>query len=177
MRLALLLLAGIAACTRPADVPADASAPVAGDSAAVPASGPEPVVVLDRSACDGYCPVYTVSAYADGRVLFEGGTFVATMRGEGHVSPETVAALVAQAAALGHAGLPESIVGSGLCPNPPTDMPSATTTVRSAAGTSRVDLYGGCHGFDDLEAFENAIDRALGTEAWVGPREPWYDRH
>lgn len=175
MRLALILLAGIAACTHPEAV-AGLAAPAVADSSAVPASGPAPVIVLERTGCEGTCPGYTVSATAAGHVVFEGELFVATMRAEAQVSPDTVAALVAQAAALGHSRLPESIVGPPLCPDPPTDMPSATTTVRSAAGTSRVHLYGGCHGFEDLEAFGGAIDRALGTEAWVGPREPWTGR-
>ena len=185
MRLALLLLAGIASCARPDTPPgaptgALAAAPVAADSSAVPASGPEPVVVLERSGCEGVCPVYTVSAWTDGRVVFEGDAFVAATRADGQVPPDTVAALVRQAAALGHARLPEPIPCARVVDSPTAylvlDLPSATTTVRSAAGLSSVSLYGGCGGHDDLEAFEVAIDRALGTEAWVGPREPWYDR-
>ena len=59
---------------------------------------------------------------------------------------------------------------SGACA---TDHPSAVTTVRTGAGTTRVAHDLGCRGFAGeaaLVAFEAEVDRALGTAAYVGPR-------
>ncbi|HEX9951997.1 MAG TPA: DUF6438 domain-containing protein [Rubricoccaceae bacterium] len=143
-------------------------------SGPVPADGPT-VVTLERTACFGWCPVYTVTAFADGRVAFEGREHVATVgAAEGRVDPAVVAGLVAQAEAADHAGYPDALTrGSDACERVSTDGPTATTTVRTASGVSRVEHYGGCRGFAGevaLTAFEAEVDRALETAAWVGPR-------
>ena len=134
-----------------------------------------PVVVLERTPCYGRCPVYTLAAYADGRVVWTGTRHVATLgTAERQVDPAVVAALVAQAGAAGHGRLPERLDGGTGCPRFITDQPGATTTVRTAAGTHSVTHNHGCTGFRGeaaLTALEVSIDRALGTSDWGG-REP-----
>lgn len=132
----------------------------------------EPVVSLQRTACYGRCPEYTLAAYADGRVVWTGRrnvTLVGTA--ERRVELAVVTALVAAAKAAGHAGLPETIAGGDVCLEFATDNPDAITTVRLAAGTHAVVHNSGCRGFQGesaLTAFEREIDRALGTPAWSG---------
>ena len=146
------------------DPPPDAAAAVPPDSAAV---------VLERTACYGRCPVYTVSAFADGRIAFEGRAHVARVgTAARRVDPGVVAGLVARAEAIDHAGYPDALTwGSPACTTMRTDGPTATTTVRTAGGTSRVEHYGNCGGFAGkaaLTAFEDEVDRALGTAPYVG---------
>ena len=129
-------------------------------------------VVLERTLCYGTCPAYTVSAYADGRVVFEGREHVARVgTARWAVPPAVVAGLGAAAAEAGYASFPAALAEvSGACA---TDHPSAVTTVRTAAGTTRVAHDLGCRGFAGeaaLVAFEAEVDRALGTAAYVGPR-------
>ncbi len=130
-------------------------------------------IVLERTLCYGTCPAYTVSAYADGRVVFEGREHVARVgTARWTVSPAAVAGLVAAAAEAGHAGLPEELTGDA-CPRSATDNPAVITTVRTAGRTQRVAHDLGCRGFAGeaaLVAFEAEVDRALGTAAYVGPR-------
>ena len=154
-----------------------ASGPAPGAaSGAVPAPADGPAVVtLERTACYGPCPVYTVSATAGGRVVFEGRAHVARVgTAVARVAPAVVAGLVARAEAADHAGYPDALTqGSGACERVSTDGPTATTTVRTAGGVSRVEHYSGCNGFTGeaaLAAFEAEVDRALGTAAWVGPQ-------
>ncbi len=160
LALALPLASG---CVRPVAAPA---------SAATPAEGP--AVMLERTVCFGTCPDYTVAAYADGRVVFDGRQFVArTGRAEWRVAPSVVAGLVAEAVRIGHARYPESLSGPGVCPQEATDNPTAMTTVQAASGRSHVVHYRGCQGFRgkaELLAFEDAIDRDLGTSAYVRTR-------
>jgi biotin carboxylase len=136
------------------------------------AVGTEPVVTLERTVCYGTCPAYTVAAYADGRVVFDGRDHVARVGvAERHVDPAVVAALVARAEAAGHAGFTEALAEPNvMCA---TDNPAAITTVRTAARTTHVAHDLGCRGFAGeaaLRAFEDEVDRALGTAEWVGPR-------
>jgi glucose/arabinose dehydrogenase len=148
--------------------------PSGASTGAMAPDGPA-VVTLERTACYGRCPAYTVSAFADGRVVFEGLGHVATMgTAVRRVDPAVVAGLVSRAAEVGHAAYPDALTwGNDACERISTDGPTATTTVRTAAGTSRVEHYGGCRGFKGegaLTAFETEVDRALGTADWVGPR-------
>jgi hypothetical protein len=129
---------------------------------------------MDRTVCYGTCPAYTVTAHADGRVVFEGREHVARVgAAKWRVTPAVVAGLVAAAERAGHAGFPDDLSGPDACPQEATDGATTTTTVRTAAATKRVAHYSGCHGFagrETLRAFEDEVDRALGTTAYVGPR-------
>ncbi len=134
--------------------------------------GDAPVVSLQRTACYGRCPEYTLAAYLDGRVVWTGRrnvTLVGTA--ERQVAPALVAELVAAAEAAGHASLPEMLAGGDVCSQFASDMPGAVTTVRTTSGVHTVTHNRGCTGFRGeaaLTAFETMIDRALGTSAWDG---------
>ncbi|HEX8385044.1 MAG TPA: DUF6438 domain-containing protein, partial [Rubricoccaceae bacterium] len=163
---------GVAVDTRGALLVADDVGNVVWRVTPSAAAGGAPAVVLERTACYGTCPVYTVSAYADGRVVFEGREHVAHVgTTEGRVVPAVVSRLVAEAEAAGLARFPAALAAaSGTCA---TDHPSVLTTVRTPAGTTRVEHDRGCRGFEGeaaLVAFEDEVDRALGTAVWVEAR-------
>ncbi|HEX9951994.1 MAG TPA: DUF6438 domain-containing protein [Rubricoccaceae bacterium] len=167
MRLALLTLA-VAGCTtaRP-------------DTAAAPGPPPaasEPVVMLERTPCYGRCPAYTVAAYADGRVVWTGAQHVGTTGpSEWRVAPAVVAGLVRQAETARHAAFPAMLDGPVACPSFHTDGAGAVTTVRTAEAVHTVTHNRGCRGFAGeaaLVAFEDAIDRDLGTTPRVAGANP-----
>lgn len=167
MRLALLTLALAATgCTTARPDSASAQMP---DASA-------PAIVLERTPCRGFCPAYTVAAYADGRVVWTGSDHVKTQgAAEWRVAPAVVAGLVRQAKAADHASFPEMLTGPETCPQFATDLPGAVTTVRMASGSHEVTHNRGCRGFRGeaaLTAFEQAIDRDLGTAARVGQPNP-----
>ena len=133
---------------------------------------PAPAIVLERTPCFGFCPAYTVAAYADGRVVWTGMSNVqAAGTAEWQVAPAVVAGLVRQAAEASHAAFPKRLTSGDACPEFVTDQPGAITTVRTASGAHTVTHNLGCSGFRGeaaLTAFEQAIDRDLGTAARVG---------
>ena len=45
------------------------------------------VITLERTTCFGVCPVYTLTIYGDGRVVYEGTRFVRT-EGERTATPK-----------------------------------------------------------------------------------------
>ena len=153
-------------------LPACTPRPEAPRAAPPPAQSLQPAVVLQRTECYGTCPAYTVSVFADGRVVFAGDRFVDTTgTAEGRVDPAVVAGLVAAAVRIGYETLPARLDTQQTCPQLATDNPSAITTVRTAGWTRSVAHDHGCRGFKgekELTAFEDDIDRALGTDAWVG---------
>ena len=166
----VLVALGASACNESAQVAAPSETPASVPSvpreSVIPAGGP--VVTLERTGCLGTCQAYTVSATAAGRVVFEGRAHVARVgTAEWRVAPSVVAGLVAAAEAAGHARAGARGFHWGTCA---TDHPSAVTTVRTAAGTTRVWHNLGCSGFAGeaaLLAFESEIDRALGTAPYV----------
>lgn len=132
------------------------------------------VITLERTGCYGYCPNYTVSIYASGRVVFEGRQFVATRSAESKIPPEDVQRLFD--AILGSCFMEaRPLYGAAL-----TDLPWSETTVRfdTQVKTVRhidVGRETGCGMLDALTANANAIDRVAGTARWIGdgkaPRE------
>lgn len=74
---------------------------------------PEPVLVYQRTPCNGRCPVYTASIFADGRVEYDGQRYVPLL-GKHTLSlpPATVAAILAEARRIGFDKLAERYAGN-----------------------------------------------------------------
>lgn len=87
----------------------------------------EPVLVYQRTPCNGRCPVYTASIFADGRVEYDGQRHVPLL-GKHTLSlpPATVAAMLAEARRIGFAKLAERYVGNT------SDLPATIITVHPA---------------------------------------------
>ena len=165
-----LCLAVFPACAGTSQTPSDAVTPdaVTPDAATSGTATPDTaaVVTLELTGCLSPCLSYTVQAYADGRVAFEGGERAARPgAAEWRVAPAVVAELVAAAEAAGHARATEAMAGA----NCATDQQALITTVRTAARTTQV--WHRCSGFPGeaaLLSFYAKIDCALGTAPYVG---------
>ena len=107
----LLLVLALSACSAPAPVaptpppPAETAVDAAPPTQPTPDAGvPEkpalesPVLAsLERTACFGFCPVYTVTVHADGSVDYHGERFVVTQGDQsGQLTAEQMTALQAK---------------------------------------------------------------------------------
>ena len=124
--------------------------------------------MLERTACHGTCPAYSVEVRRDGTVVFQGNNFV---RVHGTVCasiPKPKAAALFDEASRAHL--------SALKPSyriPITDNPSATVTLQLAgAAAVAIEDYPPCHTEDPrtpaaLCKLEKSIDRVAGTSTWI----------
>ncbi len=122
------------------------------------------VITLERGPCFGACPVYKLTIYGDGRVVYQGIRFVAV---EGNrtasISEEKVRQLVNEFQKIDYFSLNDEYVDVTA-----TDMPTAITFISVNGQTKTVAHY---HGdFDapeELTALEDKIDEIVSTERWV----------
>jgi hypothetical protein len=134
-----------------ADVPADA------------------LIRLQRTACFGACPIYTVTIDARGTVTYVGEKFVRVVGSQtARIDPSTVATLLAHAERIRFFDLRD---GYHFIENPDgshttvTDLPTKIVTVTANGRTKRVEDYVGAP--VALADFEREIDEAAGTERWI----------
>jgi hypothetical protein len=118
------------------------------------------VIKLERTACFGRCPVYSVTLDAKGNVVFEGTQFVAAHgRHTDSIPASSIAALLATARRIGFFDLSDSYRA------PISDLPTTFVTITANGRTKRVeDYFGAPQGLKDLE---RQIDDAARTERWI----------
>lgn len=130
-------------------------------------------IELERTACLGSCPVYTVALREDGSVRYEGrehvkqsGTATAT------VSPAAVQGLVDAANTAGFFGLADRYAhGEPTCPLYTTDSPRTFIAITANGRTKRIEHDYGCeNGPKALVTLANRIDSVAGSSKWIGPR-------
>jgi hypothetical protein len=124
-------------------------------------AAPEPVVItLERTACYGTCPDYTLRVTGDGAVTYEGRRFVRLVgKATAKISPEAVRALVAEFERMHYFDLEDKYTG-GI-----TDLPTTTTSIRIGSRFKQVvDYYGAPPALRELEA---RIDEVAGSKRWV----------
>ena len=125
MRYLTLLLAfslALPACAQ-RKLPRKAKAPMA----ATKTTPPTPVLIYQRTPCNGRCPVYTATIFANGRVEYDGQRYVPLL-GKHTLSlpPATVAAMLAEAKRINFDKLAERYVGNT------SDLPASIITVHPA---------------------------------------------
>ena len=97
----------------------------------------KPVITLERTACFGTCPIYTISIFENGDVVYNGEKFV-TVTGEqkSQIDPETVKAMVAAFEKAGYFDWKEAYDTQMV-----TDLPSAITSVTHNGETHQINHY------------------------------------
>ena len=123
------------------------------------------VITLERTACFGACPIYTVSIFEDGTVIYEGANFV-EVDGEqtSQIEPETVEMMVQAFEDAGYFEWDESYENMTV-----SDLPTVITSVTRNGETHRIARYTG----DDsaplaLPFLEQWIDQVANTAMWTG---------
>ncbi|HKD27265.1 MAG TPA: DUF6438 domain-containing protein [Xanthobacteraceae bacterium] len=122
-------------------------------------------ITLQRSACEGSCPVYKVTIHGDGRVVFTGGSIGVVWPGthEHRITPETVAGLFERFRKAGFFKLRRSYRVAAF------DLPKYVLTIDAGQRHWSVEDYGGREvGMPKVVTeLEHAVDEVAGTVHWV----------
>ncbi len=118
------------------------------------------VITLKRTACYGFCPVYTLTIYGDGRIVYEGEACVGvTGRQTAQISPDDVKALVDEFYRIDYFSLKDEYRA------PETDLPTTITSITVDGRSKEVLDY--VAGPVELKELEDRIDEVAGSEKWV----------
>ncbi len=131
-------------------------------AAASAAETDEPIeVTLERTACFGWCPDYTVTISGEGTIAYEGRRYVGvTGKRTAHVEPAVVRALVREFEAVDFFSLRDAYRDGDV-----TDMPSTFVSLRLGKRFKRIEDY--VSGPKALRDLEDRIDEVAGTRRWV----------
>lgn len=171
---AVLAAVALIACGPAAERPA-------ADAAVTAVASGDSALVLERTPCFGFCPVYLLVIDSTGHGTLEGRAPTASFRREVHLSADSLRALLERMDADGFFGLDSAYTpGHRLCEVTATDHPGAIITVAWRGRRHEVRHYLGCYvaGRSDsaptrapellkLVGFEDAIDSLAGVGRWV----------
>ncbi|WP_199332923.1 DUF6174 domain-containing protein [Nostoc sp. FACHB-190] len=124
------------------------------------------LITLQRTACYGTCPIYKITIFPDGRVVYEGERFVKVVgKRTARISPQAVRRLVAEFNKVNYFSLANSYQGGR------TDAPSAITSLTIGKRQKTVNHYlGSPNAPQALTALENKIDAVVNSQRWVGSK-------
>ena len=135
------------------------------DSSVPQAAGKSGVLVsLERTACYGTCPIYTVTVLGDGTVLWEGRRFVkVTGKAKAKLSEAKLTALEDAFKEADFFSLADTYVQYDM-----TDQPSAITQFDDGKRKKSIRHYHGDRRAPPaLSELENKIDQIIGTVRWI----------
>jgi Domain of unknown function (DUF6438) len=120
-------------------------------------------ISLTRTSCLGACPDYTLTIRPDGRVVFVGRAFVATVgRASGRIDRGQVGQMLERLERLDFFQLEDCVDR--------VDVPQLIVEVDDGTRAHRVAILAGCagHGVADLVAAANDFEDAAGSRVWIG---------
>jgi hypothetical protein len=126
-------------------------------------------ITLERGMCFGTCPVYSVSLYGNGTIVWRGEMYVAvTGNATDSIDPAKVKDLYDRLIAGGFLKMNDTYDLHRI-----TDMPTATLTVWNGTDVKRVyHYYGDTTAPANLEFMEDAVDTVANTSRWIGTYTP-----
>lgn len=125
----------------------------------------KPVITLQRTPCFGTCPVYTISIFADGTVVYNGENHV-TVTGEqtSQIDPATVELMVKAFEDAGYFDWKEAYDMMNV-----TDLPGVITSVTRDGETHQINRYTGDYTAPlALPFLEQWIDIMTTSNLWTG---------
>jgi hypothetical protein len=150
-------------------LPIGGSGPAAAARAQATAVQDDVVIKLERTACFGECPVYTVTIDARGNVEYNGTRFVRVEgRQTDRIPLSRVVAILETADRIGFFGLRDQyrfIQNPNGTSTVVTDLPSAFVTITRGGRSKRVEDYFGAP--EGLTQLEREIDEAARTKRWI----------
>ena len=137
--------------------------PIAGTTLPLGAGG-ELVITLERTACFGTCPVYSLKIKGDGSVIYSGVDFVQTQGiHEGTISMDAIERLITEFEKADYFSLNDSYTNFGV-----SDMPSANTSISIGDKTKAIKHYLGDRSAPEkLTELENKIDEIVNSAQWI----------
>ena len=137
------------------------------------------LITLERTGCEGVCPMYTLKISADGRVLYRGKLFVRTRRAESKLTQEQLRQLLAEFEKADYFSLRDRYQSwEDGCPTGWLDLPSAITSIRINGRAKTITHDYGCREKSangpsgavypkELFVLEQRIDEIVGTARWT----------
>ena len=121
-------------------------------------------ITLERTACHGLCPVYTVTIQGDGTVVYEGHDFVKTKgRVEITMPKEKIEQLLEEFEAIDYFNLNDKYTERTI-----TDAPSVITSITVDGKTKTIKHYHGDFSTpEELTRLEDKIDEIINTDQWI----------
>jgi hypothetical protein len=118
------------------------------------------IVTMKRSGCYGTCPIYSLTIFGNGTVVYEGHRYVAIARIQtSTISKQEVRELVDHFYNIGYFSMENEYTGNV------GDIPTATTSIRVG---ERFKLVADTHGAPDrLKQLEDRIDNIADSDRWV----------
>lgn len=163
---ALSASAAIAACATQRGGSADSAAAAADTTI---------IVSLDRGACHGMCPIYTVFVQRDGGVRFTGTRFVSPVGADSaRIASADASVLQAAFTTRQFERLPSTIEhDSPGCGPYVADLPTVELTLRGVRGAHRVRWDEGCRDHPRvLDTLAHLVDSVSGTSRWTTVPRP-----
>jgi hypothetical protein len=125
-------------------------------------------ITLERTACYGFCPVYTVTIHGDGRVEYSGERYIDIPGSQkARIQPENLQGLLKTIDRIHFFALQEKYFEG--C----TDQPTAIISLHLDGKSKQVsNYYGGCERQTsgpqvDLASLADEIDALAGTRHWI----------
>ena len=137
-----------------------------GNTAEPGGTGPhEMMATLERTACYGTCPIYRLTVYRDGAVEYDGEQFVKVKgKATGQITADQVTELDAAFVAAHYFDLEDKYTDYEM-----TDMPSANTSYAGDGKHKAIEhYYGDSKAPPALQTLEDAIDRIVHVDQWIG---------
>ncbi len=122
------------------------------------------VITLERTVCFGACPVYELTIYGNGTVVYEGRQFVRVVGTRTTIiSEEKVRQLVSEFDRIDYFALSDSYEDYMV-----TDLPFAITSITIDERTKTVRHYhGDLSAPEELTELENRIDEIVDSKRWT----------
>ena len=122
------------------------------------------VITLERQACFGFCPVYTITVFGDGTVIYDGEEYVAVKeRVEATITKEKIEQLVSEFEAIDYYSLDDKYVERTI-----TDAQTVITSITIDGKTKAIEHYHGDFAAPEkLRALEDKIDEIVNSSQWI----------
>ncbi len=131
------------------------------NTAAVP---PDTVITLERTACRGTCPVYTLAVSADGKVVFNGKDYVKSKgTQEANIGSEKVSQIISEFNKINYYSLNDTYTQFTI-----TDQSNVITSITTRGKSKTIKHYLGDLGAPrELTALEDKVDEIVGSSQWI----------
>jgi hypothetical protein len=130
-----------------------------------------PAITLERTACYGRCPVYSVSVSRSGELTYEGRANVKVVGpAKGQIAQVKVDSLLWELDQAGYLSFANRYAASEAgCGRYATDLPTVITSATIRGRTKRIEHDYGCGSAPGaLTVLERRIDDVLDSGRWTG---------
>ena len=122
------------------------------------------VITIERTACFGTCPVYSLTIQGDGTVMYEGKDFV-EVKGEAEttISQDQIDALISEFEKANYFSLNDRYTERTV-----TDLPTVITSISMEGETKKIEHYRGDFSApESLTELEDKIDEIVNSDQWI----------